>query len=193
MTEKDDPKLFWVSYLKNIRLISAKTMLLRDGEVEEDLLDGNICWLTSGNLVELLKITKDPIDFFNKDVDQESCNSSLRNSLPLAQFLRNNLKQNTVIEVFTSSCDYKERSKGDDHWFVLIGGMSSIYLIEYGHDDKQRMEEWELEKLIHWMIDMMHGQTPDRFTIKNQYNHTIKMFSYKRKLFHSKTIDSYIR
>lgn len=127
----DNPKNFWVEYLEHIRKISAKTMMITQGEINESELDNPVCGLTTENIKQILSINTKPIDYFNKDIDQEDCNPNHRNVINLIEFLNQHLHSKTVIEVFTVSCDKKEISKGNDHWFALVCGYEneSIFLI----------------------------------------------------------------
>src|SRR6185369_7970749 len=83
---------------------------------------------------------------------------------------------------------------GNDHWFVFVCGVNSkVYLIEYGHDFKQRMEEWDIEMIIDWMLKMMTGEIGDRFyTDHKNRNHLIKMFVFPRKDFNEESVLKYL-
>ena len=52
--DRDNPQEFIRAYIRNVREISRKTMLNNIGEVDPDLLDANICWMSSDNMVSLL-------------------------------------------------------------------------------------------------------------------------------------------
>ena len=52
---------FIQTYRQYVREVSAKVMLKNMGEIDEDIIDANICWAVTDNMRELLAIDKPSI------------------------------------------------------------------------------------------------------------------------------------
>ena len=174
-----------------MRDISAKTMLNTMGEIDEDILDGNICWLMADNLLAVL--AKEQIYSFNKGINMERvCNKSAQNPIKLLEFLNNSLDKNCIIQIFTDSCDEEGKSKGQDHRYIVIGVEKEIILIEWSEKECHVWERQNKEVFIDWMLNMMIGKAPPRFGAKPA-KHVIEMWAFNRKPMTKKSIKEYLK
>jgi hypothetical protein len=186
----DDYLSFKKYFMANLRKISAKTMLKTIGEIDEDLLDANICWLMTDNILEVLKASS-TIDNFNGNVDQTDCGKKLRNPKKFTTFLENHFKQDCLLQIYTSSCTADEKSRGDDHWYsVIISGEDAI-LVEWSEKDCHLWEKQNKNDFMKWMVNMMIGNAVPRFGGKTS-NHTVKVWVFRRKAMSKDSVDQFL-
>lgn len=184
----DNYPVFKSIFMKNIQVIATKTMINTMGEVDEDLIDANICWLIADALIDVLSIEEK--DNFNGNIDQETCSGKYRNKKLLTSFLINNLKNDYIFRIFTVSCDEK-KTLGDDHWFVAIASGEYVYIVEWGSEGCHVWEKLDKEEFINYMLGMMVGNIKERF-YKTMNTHTVKIWAFSRRKMSDKTIKDYL-
>ena len=137
----DNINEFFQAYRENVRQVSAKTLIQ---DVDEQLLNADICWMVTDNMRTLLAI------------DHEETNLGMINNVTrLIPYLINDehlliFLQNTIPE-------------GHDHWFAIISSQGIIYMIEHLEQECNSVSQWNLNSLLHYLNAMMTGQAPDRF------------------------------
>lgn len=201
----DDFEEFNNAYIKNIQDISKITMIKLDW-IDTDLINANICWLSSDNMMEILVKDNDPdnVDYFNFDTndkikiyDTRRCDKKYRNENDMANFLGRNLYANKFIIISMTGCDSDEKTLSEDHWFCVFSstsndGIVTVYLIEYGGPDKCHVyETYNLPDFVTWLTDVMVGKIPDRF-YGHTSTHTIQMKAYDRYPINANTILLYL-
>jgi len=164
------------SFKENIRKISYKTLKL-NGDVDEDLLDSDICWMVTMNLVELISVKKESMKVVNTE--------NLQGSLVLfLKYIKNELSLNKLL-IFIQ--DYGV----DDHYFAVIGYHGYALIIEWNGLNIEFNSPILIDDFIIEIRSIIRGAIPDRFYgVKKQ--HTMEVQSYFRKELKMETIDDYL-
>lgn len=162
---------FIQAYRQNVQEVSAKSMLKNLGEIDEDLLNGDICWIVTDNIKELLAIGKPSI------LDSED-------PRVIIPFMKHQLSQNKLL-IIGQDLD------SSDHWFAIIGSQNNAYIVEYLPNICNFSETFIMNDLLNLMNDILLGNKPDRFYGKTG-KHTFKILSYERKPLWSNVVETYI-
>lgn len=165
---------FMQTYRENIRKITSKTMLKYIGEIEEDIIDANICWAVTDNMKELLAL------------DESSRPPEFRSDDPniIIPFLKNHLLQNQLIIIL-------QDPDSSDHWFALIGQNGLVHLVEHTKHTCNFSETFNIDSLLNQFNDILSGRRPDRFYGVTGH-HIFNVWAYDRKPLSKKTVYSYL-
>lgn len=155
---------FMNAYRDNVRSISKVTMIHKMGEIEEDLLDADICWMVTDNIEELLAIG----NLQKEEIIRKGDVNKLK------KFLTEELNKNRLIII------YQGVDEGEDHWFAVVGDGELSYIIEHTPDICNYYEVWYTPELIEEISDIQSGIIPDRFYKEKKY-HSMNAYSYDRK------------
>lgn len=139
---KEDFQGFINAYILNVQKVSKKTFLRLNQDIDEDLLNGDICWMTTDNMVTLL--SKNEGEFYD--------------SKKFEQILTDSLMGNKLIIIRT---DNDEGSL--THFLSLIGSYGKAYLVEYTKNECPHYEESSVNKMVRYMVNILVGVIPDTF------------------------------
>ncbi len=145
------------------------------GEVEDDIIHGNICWMVSDNMKELLAINKQP-NVTTKSVEDPGFLTVLQDQLML----------NRLVILGQDLDDA-------DHWFVCIRDKQDVHIIEHlvRNAKNNHVETMKLNKFMKLMRKIMSGEVPDRF-YKKKSLHQFLLLSYDRKPMSRQVVLDYI-
>ena len=174
---------FYSAYIKNIRNISATTMLKMDGEIDEDLLDSDICWMTTSNMIHMLTNEK-IIDIFNKEINGKY--KSFGDVQKMVEFVYDHLYKNNLLTVATGGT-----VNGGDHHSAVIGINGLAYLIEYAGNKCQRFEVFNIDDYVLYLVGVRLGKVAERFYGKTVPT-VISIYAYNRIPVNAKVVTDYL-
>ena len=167
----DNFEEFIATYRQYVREVSAKVMLKNMGEIEEDILDANICWAVTDNMTELLSIGKPSI--------LESDDHSI-----LIPFMRDQLVKNKLLIIL-------QDPDSQDHWFAVIGDNMNSHIVEHSSHTCNFSQTFTLNDLLDQMEVILSATLPDRFYGEIS-KHIFKIMSFNRKPLWSQTVKSFL-
>lgn len=178
---------FMIFYTQNVRTISSKTLLRNLGEIEEVLLDADICWMVSDNMREILAIPSSFEDSTSEKMDNGLIFEKSDDVDTMITFIRDQLHKNKLLIFWQDQKD----EKGADHWFTIVGEHGNGHIIEYRDDMSSLSETMAIENVLDLLYNILKGKQPDRF-YHYLGKHIFSIWSYDRKPLNVKTIKTYI-
>jgi len=172
MESYEDFNDFITTYRKYVREVTYRTMLKNMGEIDDDIIDANICWAVTDNIIELLAI--------NNPIKLESSNSDY-----IISFMKEQLLQNKLLIILQDPDTF-------DHWFALIGQTPLVHLVEHTNYACNYSETMSLDILLNQMENILNGKIPDRFH-RRIGKHRFNIMSFDRKPLLSQTVKLYIK
>ena len=173
ISSDEDITNFMTEYTANIRQISSITMMKNMGEIEEDLLEADVCWMLTDNIRGILS---------SNDVIQEMESNNHKEIIP---FLKEHLSQNRLIIVVQDHCSW-------DHWFCLIGHGDKVHLVEKSPSCFNFVETFTLEGISSEIKSILKGTKPDRF-YGIRGSHMLNMWVHSRGLLCKETVQEYLK
>jgi hypothetical protein len=172
---------FMNTYRQHVRQVSRETMEKDSNfeEVEESLLDANICWMVTDNIRNLLDL---------QSLETKETNSSIE----AVEFSRKHLSQNNLIIVFQDGIDENDVQIGHDHWYALIGKCGYVYLVEHLMNECNSLQTFILEEYLVLLQGIMDGIIPDNF-YGEVSRHLFRGFAHKRKTMSRNVVLNYIK
>lgn len=178
--ERDNFEDFMDEYRDKVQEVTSAVMMKQFGEVDEDILDANICWMVTDNMRQLLAVGKPEI-LETKDVNKT------------IEFMEKELSKNKLLIVL------QDKDK-NDHWFAVIGEntrgdskneIGQVHIVEHTEHTCNYSESMPLRQFLTQMYSIMTGQRPDRFYGKTSL-HTFQVMSYNRKMMTINTVDEFL-
>ena len=195
LKEDDQENDFKIYFMKNLSKISSKTMTKLMGEIDNELLAADICWLFADCIVEVLKINNQQTNHFNGMIDvDEDLKSANFNTVDLKAYLETQMNSHCVMKLFVNEIKTKPflQTVGQDHWFVVIVQEENVILAEWSPDETHVWDSMEKPVFVSWMIKMIQGKTMDRF-YKKKATRVVKIQTYGRHSLTRQTIDNFLR
>lgn len=153
---------FFSYFRNNIKGISAYTMLNNIQEIDEDMLDSNICWMVTDNVVQLLaKNVEHGIEF---NGHREGAMS----------FIGDELRRNRLIIIG------QDLNSDADHWFSVVGDFEYCHIVEYLEDTCINNQTYTTIGALNLLYNIMEGYLPDRFYGQQRKHNYNLIMSYER-------------
>lgn len=176
--EKDDFKGFINAFYENMQNVTNKTIKMTTGHENEEET-GNICWMVSENIREMLSIN-DPVDMIG---DSSGISGWVTSPEKLSSFIIRNLEKNRLLDIAQI-----------DHYFIAIGDNTDpdiVHLVEWGPNLCHVNETMSKESFVNYMIDLMLGNVSDRFHGRKMPQFE-KIMAFDRKIMTPQVVEDYI-
>ena len=178
--KQDDLDDFKRSFLKHVRSISAITMMKTMKHIEQELLDCKICWLTADTIVDILKKDEKAVDsLLSPDISEAV--PIRKDEGKFLTWLTDQILNQRLLQIIYI-----------DHYFIAVPVMQAIDLIEWGPLGAHIFEQVSTEYFLKYMLDLMNGTGPDRFSGISRPQ-LLGVLAYNRRPLNSGTIENYIK
>jgi hypothetical protein len=147
-------------------------MFNKDGEVDEQFIQANLCWLVTDNMEALLAKGK-PI----------RCTGS---TSEVFKFIEKSLKENKLVVIS------QDVNTAHDHHFAVIGMKGMIIVVEHLSDRCNAVEVYEPDQFSKLYSDIFMGKAPDTF-YKRVSKKVISALAFDRKTMSAELVINYIR
>lgn len=166
----DNFEEFINAYIDNIVKVSSKTMMITMGEIDNDLIYSNICWMVTDNMIQLL--AQNP-KVFHK--------------------ISNNIMNLLYKELLNNKLVIMGQDLDDqDHWFALIGDHEYVHIVEHLPTKCNYYKTFKLYEFLLYFEQILEGDIPDRF-YNTTYKHQYIILSFDRKVMNKKLVTDYIK
>jgi hypothetical protein len=183
---RDDLNEFMKEYRKNIQDISRKTALesgMPEEDLDETILNAEICWMVTDNIRALLKIEE--IDKF--ELKPENSLVDIKN-----KFIKYKNKP-ILFTILQDGIDESGEPIGSDHHFaVIMLSNDKVAIVEHLETECNSYEVLDYDDFISLIRKILSGKTEDRF-YHQKIPHMFKVWVFTRKNLTEKVIDDYVK
>jgi hypothetical protein len=159
------------AYRENIEAVTAKTMFEKDGEVDEQFIQANLCWLVTDNMEALLA----------KGKPTQSKGAYTK----VFKFIKDSLHENKLVIVS------QDVGTAYDHHFAAIGMKGMILVVEHLQDRCNAIEVYEPDEFAKKYSDIFSGKAPDTF-YGIASKKVISALAFNRKTMSAEVVLNYI-
>jgi len=155
-------------------------MLDLHGEVDEDLLNADICWMVTDNITGILTEPSKKPNIIKFDMP------SRENIIKFLSIVRYELNNNKLLV-------FGQDLQKDDHWFAVIGDNGNVHIIEHTEEECNFDETMTINDFVYLLERIIIGTLPDRFYKIKSKDHYYQVLIFDRKKLSRQVVVDYIK
>jgi hypothetical protein len=183
---KDDLEGFYLEYVKQYANVSLKQMQKLDKKIDraevDDLMESNVCWLTSENVNAMLSLKKKP------DAEYVMTNDNLAE----ARGFIDKMITNKYLILVHQDEGTPSAPKGHDHHFCIIGNDTLAYILENVRGVRNSLRVMTKPALLDYLTGILDGTIMESDSgVRSK--HFFEMDVFGRKFLSKAVVTSYLK